>query len=90
MIRSTFIALAAVASLGVAMASSAEARTRINLDIGINLGGAGLYLGPRPYYYDPGYYAVESDCRWLLLKHRKWNRSHTRKVVFFTKEYVCD
>ena len=91
MIRNTVIALAAVTALGAAMASAAEAKTHVNLDIALNLGGGGIYIGPGPGpgFYDDGYITVEDECSWQLVKHRKWNASRTRKIVFYTKEYVC-
>lgn len=89
MIRNTLIALAAVSAAGIAMASVAEAKTRVNFDIGINLGAGGIYVGPGPAYYDGGYMAVDDECGWHLVRHKTWNASHTKKFVFFTKEYVC-
>lgn len=91
MIRKALIALAAVTAAGLALAPAADAKTRINFDVGINLGGGGIYVGPGAGFYDDDFVMVsdEPDCGWEMVRHKKWNASHTRKVVFFTKQYVC-
>lgn len=95
MTRKPLIALAALAAAGLAFATAAEAKTKIHFGVGVNLGGP-VYVGGGygyPYYdYYGGDYLVVSegpDCHWMSIKHKKWNASHTKKIVYFTKEYVC-
>ncbi len=82
MLRTTLIALAATAGLAFAASSQAQAKTNINLDFGINLGG-----GSGGYVYVGDGYA--DDCHYVTVKHKKWNKWHTKKVVYYTKELVC-
>lgn len=91
MIRNTLIALAAVSAAALTFAPAADAKTHINFDVGVNLGGGGIYVGPGVGYYDDDFVMIsnEPDCGWELVKHKKWNASHTHKIVFFTKQYVC-
>ena len=86
MIRNTLIALTAAGAMGLALAPAAEAKTKIHLDVGFNVGGAGIYIGG-PGYYDGGW--GYDDCHYVKVKHKKWNKAHTKKIVYFTKELVC-
>ena len=89
MIHNTLIALAAVSAAALVLAPAANAKTHIKFNVAVNLGGAGIYVGPG--YYDDAFVMVsdEPDCGWEMVKHKKWNANHTHKVVFFTKQYVC-
>ncbi len=86
MLRTTLIALTATAGLAFAASSQAQAKTNINLDIGLNLAGGsgGIYVGGGDVYVDYG-----DDCHYVTVKHKKWNKWHTKKVVYYTKELVC-
>jgi hypothetical protein len=85
MIRNALIALTAAGAMGLAFAPAAEAKTKINVDLGFHVGGGGIYIGG-PGYYDDGWYG---DCGFIKVKHKKWNKWHTKKIVWYTKKYVC-
>jgi hypothetical protein len=89
MIRSTLIALAATACLGLAISTVAKAKTNFNIDVGLNVGSGGIYVAPGVGVYDDDVYLVEDECGWHSVKHKKWNKFHTKKIVYFTKEWVC-
>ena len=91
MIHNTLIALAAVSAAAIVLAPAANAKTHIKFNVAVNLGGGGIYVGPGAGFYDDDFVMVsdEPDCGWEMVRHKKWNASHTRKVVFFTKQYVC-
>jgi len=84
MIRNTVIALSAAAAMGVAVAPAAQAKTNFNIDVGFGFGGYGHHHG---HYYDDYWYG--DDCHYVTVKHKKWNKWHTKKKVYFTKELVC-
>lgn len=77
MIRKSLIALSAAAAMAVALAPAAEAKTRINVGIGFGGFGGGVYIGG-------GY-----GCHKVVVKHSHWNKWHTKKITYFTKERVC-
>lgn len=88
MIRNALIAFSAAGAMGLALAPAAEAKTKIHLDVGFNIGGPGIYVdGPGHSYDDDFYYG--DDCHYVKVKHKKWNKAHTKKIVYFTKELVC-
>ena len=91
MIRNTLIATAAISAIAIGLASSAGAKTKVIFDIGLNLGSGGFYAGPGAGFYDDEFLAAgdDDDCGWEKVMHKKWNASHTHKIVFFTKEWVC-
>ncbi|MGB8313174.1 MAG: hypothetical protein WCE69_01680 [Aestuariivirga sp.] len=100
MFRKIFTAFAVTAALAagmVAMASSAEAhRHRHHHHVSIGLGlypffglgypayGYGYPAYRYPYYYDDNY-----DCRYHRIAIKKWNRSHTHRVIVYRKRLVC-
>lgn len=100
MFRKALISLVATAALGagmVAMTSAAEAHHHHhNGNISIGLGffpfidpGYG-YPGYRyryPLYYDD-YYDYE-DCGYQWVAIKKWNKSHTHRIVVHRKRWVC-
>jgi hypothetical protein len=88
MTRKTLIALAAVAALTVGFGTSAQARTHVNIGFGINLGSHGFLDGDYGHgYYDDDY--GDEDCGYQMVRKVRWNHSHTRKIVRWTKEWVC-
>jgi hypothetical protein len=89
MTRNTLIALATAAALTIGFGTSAQAKTNVNIDFGINLGGAiGLYDGGYGGYYDAGY--DDEDCGWQMVKKVRWNYNHTFKIVKWKKQWVCN
>jgi hypothetical protein len=86
MTRKTLIALAAVAALTVGFGASAQAKTNINIDFGINLGAPFYDGGYGGDYYDADY---EDSCGYKIVKHKQWNWNHTHKIVTWTKQWVC-
>jgi len=89
MIRKTLIALSAAAAISAGMAglaSTAEAKTSINIGVGFGT----------PFYPDYGYgyggYPIDyvDDCGWHWVKWKKvWNAAHTHKVWKYKKVYSC-
>ncbi len=90
MTRKTLIALVAAAALTVGFAASAQAKTNVNIDFGINLGGNGYYDNGYGYGdYGAGYDDDEDSCGWQLVKKIKWNWNHTHKIVKWKKVWTC-
>ena len=87
MIRNTVLALTAAAAMGIALAPAAEAKNHLNINVGLGFGGYhhGHGWGYGGYY--DGWYG--DDCHYITVKHKKWNKWHTKKKVYFTKELVC-
>ena len=85
MIRKALIALTAAGAIGLAFAPAAEAKTKIHVNLGFYGGGGGIYLGGPGYYYD----GWDDDCHYIKVKHKKWNKHHTKKIVWFSKKLVC-
>lgn len=88
MIRNALIALTAAAAIGVALAPAAQAKTKVNFDVNFAVDGGYIQVGS-PAYYDDGYVVMDDDCHMVKIKHTKWNKWHTKKVTFYTKEMVC-
>ncbi len=83
MLRNTIIALSATAALGLALAPTAQAKT--NIDFNVNLGVGG-------FVNEPGYYPVaddwdDEDCEYVKVKHLK--KKNGKVKVWYTKELVC-
>ena len=99
MFRKALISLVATAALGaglIATTSTAEAMHRHrhhhnNVTIGLGVpffGGYPAYgYGYSDYYYDD--YNDYSDCRYRRVAIKKWNRSHTHRVIVYRKRLVC-
>jgi len=88
MIRNTLIALSATAVLGIGLATTASAKTHV--DIGINLGFSGGYWpGPYPIYPVVDDYGDEPGCGWVWINKKVWNASHTHKIWIKKKQWVC-
>ena len=100
MYRKALISLVATAALAagtIGMTSAADAkkyhrhhRHHSNLSFGF----APFFAFPGydygygyPAYYDD-YYAYE-DCGYRRVKVKKWNRSHTHRVIVYKKRWVC-
>jgi hypothetical protein len=99
MFRKALISLVATAALGagtIAMTSAAEAmhkhhRHHNNVTIGFGVpfyGGYPVYdYGYPAYgYYDEDY---NDDCRYRRVAVKKWNRSHTHRIIVYKKRLVC-
>ena len=89
MFRNILIALSATATLALAAAPVAEAKTNIDLDFGVVIGGGGVLVAPTAGIYDDDFYVDDDMCGWQTVKRKKWNKAHTKRVVYFTKEWVC-
>jgi hypothetical protein len=87
MTRKTLIALTAAVALSIGFAASAKAETNLNIDFGINLGHGYYDSGYGGGYYDAGY--DDEDCGFRMVKHKRWNWNHTRKIVTWSKKWVC-
>jgi hypothetical protein len=88
MFRKTLIALAATAALATGMAATAEAKTHIDLNIGLGGFGGGYYGGGYGGgYYDDGYYG--GDCGWQWVKVKKWNPWVHHFVIKHKKVWTC-
>lgn len=88
MIRKTFIALSAAALLGTGLASTASAKTNLNFDINLGLGGG--YVDPYPVYpVADDYYDDDPGCGWVWVKKKVWNAAHTHKIWIKKKTWVC-
>lgn len=77
MIRNAVIALTAAGAMGLALAPAAQARN--NIDINLTFGTPGYH----------GIYFYGDHCFYKKVKHVKWNKWHTKKVVYFTKKLIC-
>jgi hypothetical protein len=96
MFRKALISLVAVATIGtgiVSMSSAADAHRRHHRSH-ISLGFAPFFAFPGygygygyPAYYDD-YYAYQ-DCGYRRVKVKKWNKSHTHRVIVYKKRWVC-
>lgn len=88
MIRNALIAVTAAAALGVALAPAAQAKSSINIDVDFGFGG--FYDGHRGHHgFNDDYGWYGDDCHYVKVKHKKWNKSHTKKKIYFTKKLVC-
>jgi hypothetical protein len=92
MLRKTLIALAATAAIATGMAGAAQARTHIDLNLGLGGFGGGYYGGG--YYgggYGGGYYDDDygSDCGWRWVNVKKWNHWHTAYIIKHKKVWSC-
>ena len=83
MIRNTIIALSAAAAMGIALAPAAQAKN--NIDINFGFGGYGGYGHHGGIYI----YGDDDWCRYKKFKVVKWNKWHTKKIVYFKKRLVC-
>lgn len=81
MIRKSIIALSAAAALAFAFAPAAQAKSNVHIRLNVGFGGGYFGIASPRYFYN--------DCRHVIVKHKKWNRHHTRKIVFFSKKLVC-
>ena len=88
MIRNAFIALAATAALGVALAPAAQAKNSINFDVNLGFGGGYIGVGSPGYYpvYDD-YAGYDDDCHYVKVKHAK--KKNGKIHVWYTKKLVC-
>ena len=88
MFRKAIFVLTSAAVLGLGLAPAAEAKTKFNIDFGVTGDAGAIYIG-QPVYDDDGYELADDDCRYVKVKHKKWNAAHTRKITYYTKELVC-
>ena len=96
MFRKALISLVAVATIGtgiVSTTSTADAHRRHHRSH-YQPGLRALLCLPRlwlcygyPAYYDD-YYAYR-DCGYRRIKVKKWNKSHTHRVIVYKKRWVC-
>jgi hypothetical protein len=99
MFRKAFISLVATAALAagtVGLTSTADAKkyhrhhrhhSHISLGFTPFFGypGYGYGYGYPAYYDDYGY----EDCGYRRIKVKRWNKSHTHRIVVFKKRWVC-
>lgn len=94
MFRKALISLVAVATIGtgiVSTTSAADAHRRHHRGH-FSLGFAPFFAFPgygygNPAYYDD-YYAYQ-DCGYRRVKVKKWNKSHTHRVIVYKKRWIC-
>ena len=94
MFRKTFISLVAAAALAggmIAMTPAAEAMHHHHHSH-VTLGFFPFFVYPGYRYRYPAYYNDYydyEDCgyRWVTVK--KWNKSHTHRIVVHRKRWVC-
>jgi hypothetical protein len=97
MFRKALISLVATAALAagtIGMTSDADAKHRHHRHHGAHIslgfvpffGFPGYDYGHRYAYYDD--YGYE-DCGYRRVKVKRWNKSHTRRVVVFKKRWTC-
>ena len=79
-IKSTFIALSAVAALAIGASSAAQAKIHFDLNI------VAPNYGYAPIYVDDSY-GYEPECHYVTVKIVKWVYGH--KVVKFKQKLVC-
>ena len=77
-IKSTLIAVSALAALAVGASSAAQAKLHFNINVQV----------PGAYVYVADGYGYEPECHYVTVKKVKW--VHGYKVVKFTKKLVCD
>ena len=85
MIRNTVIALSAIAAMGIALAPAAQAKNNIDINFGFGFGGHGHHGHHGGIYI----YGDDDYCHYKKFKVVKWNKWHTKKIVFFKKKLVC-
>ena len=81
MIRKSLIALSTVAAIATGTAATSQAKTFVNIDIGVPFYGYG------GGYYGGGFYG--GYCGWKWVSYKKWNWAHTYFWVKHKKVYVC-
>ncbi len=84
MFRKSLIALTAAAAVSFGMAGSAQAKT--NIDIHVGLGGFGGGYGG---YYGPSYGYYHEECGWQWVKYKQWNKWHTKYIIKKKKVWTC-
>lgn len=82
MSRSTLIALTAAAAISVSTGPAAMAKANFDFNVKIGSGGGTILIGTPRHGFDDG-------CFFVKVKHTTWNKWHTKKVTFFTRELVC-
>ena len=96
MFRKALISLVATAALAagtIGMSSTADANHRHHRHHGhVSLGFFPLFGFPGsgygyPAYYDD-YYAYQ-DCGYRRIKVKKWNKSHTHRIIVYKKRWIC-
>lgn len=94
MFRKSFVSLVAAAALAVGvlgMTSAAEAmhhHHHNNVVIGLGFPFFGGYPSYN-YGYPDYYYNDYNDCRYRRVAVKKWNMSHTHRVIVFERRLVC-
>jgi len=95
MFRKAFLSLVATAALGtgiMAMTPAAEAHHRHHHNSHITLGFFPFFGYPSYRYRDPlffdDYYGYE-DCGYQWVPVKRWNKSHTHRIIVHRKRWVC-
>lgn len=101
MFRKAFISLVATAALAagtISMTSTADAkkfhRHHRHHHSDFSLGFVPFFAVPG-YGYGYGYPAYHDDyydyqdCGYRRIKVKKWNKSHTHRIVVFKKRWIC-
>ena len=102
MFRKAFVSLVAAAALGagmIAMTSAAEANHHhghVSIGLGffpfIGSGYPAYGYGYPAYgfgYPAYGYYDDYEDCGYRRVAIKKWNKSHTHRIIVHRKRWVC-
>ena len=84
MFRKSLIALTAAAALSLGMAASAQAKTTIDVHLGL-----GAFGYPAYGYGGYGYSPYHEECGWQWVKYKKWNKWHTKFVIKHKKVWTC-
>jgi hypothetical protein len=97
MFRKAFVSLVATAALmagTIGMTSAADAMHRhhrhhhghVSLGFFPFFGYPGYGYGSPAYYDD--YYDYQ-DCGYRRVKVKRWNKSHTHRVIVYKKRWIC-
>jgi hypothetical protein len=97
MFHKAFLSLVAAAALGfgmLGMTSAAEAKHKHhhhhnNVTIGLGFPFFGGYPAYDYGYPGYGFYDEFGDCGYQWVRIKKWNRSHTHRVIVHRKRWVC-
>lgn len=97
MFRKAFISLVATAAMAagtIGLTSAADAKKHHHHHSHFSLGFVPFFAYPGygygygyPAYYDD-YYDYQ-DCGYRRIKVKRWNKSHTHRIIVYKKRWVC-